>query len=103
VVLRQKAGAAFRFAHPGESGVRNNLRGPGYFGVDMGLGKSWKITESQALRFTWEVFNVTNSVRFDVGTLQANNGTFNQSSFGTFVAPTLTLPRVMQFSLRYSF
>lgn len=97
------AGNAFRFAHPGESGVRNNLRGPGYFGVDMGLGKSWKITESQALRFSWEVFNVTNSVRFDVGTLQANNATFNQASFGTFVAPTLTLPRVMQFSLRYSF
>jgi hypothetical protein len=27
---------AFRFPHPGESGIRNHLRGQGFFGVDTG-------------------------------------------------------------------
>jgi hypothetical protein len=63
------AASAFRYAYPGESGQRNNLRGPGYSGADMSLAKAWKLTESQGLRFSWDVFNVTNAVRFDVGTL----------------------------------
>jgi len=101
----------FRFTYPGESGQRNTLRGPGYFGIDLGLGKTWKIAESQAVKFSWETFNVTNSTRFDVGSLQAggnfNNGGGNLSftntvSFGKFTS-TLTKPRVMQFALRYSF
>jgi hypothetical protein len=29
----------------------------------------WKLSESQGLRLSWDVFNVTNAVRFDVGTL----------------------------------
>jgi hypothetical protein len=94
------ASGAFRFAYPGESGQRNNLRGPGYFGVDMSLGKLWKITESQSLRFSWDVFNVTNAVRFDVGTL--SNYLLYQPSLGDFTQ-TLTKPRVMQFGLRYNF
>ena len=28
----------FRAPYPGESGQRNNFRGPGYFGIDLGLG-----------------------------------------------------------------
>ncbi len=91
---------AFRFAFPGESGQRNEVRGPGIFGLDTGLGKSWKITESQALKFTWEVFNATNSVRFDAAT--ANASLANSSSFGNYIQ-TLSQHRVMQFSLRYSF
>ena len=94
------AASAFRFAYPGESGQRNNLRGPGYFGVDMSLAKSWKLTESQGLRFSWDVFNVTNAVRFDVGTL--NQYLLYGATLGNF-SQTLTKPRVMQFGLRYSF
>jgi hypothetical protein len=94
------ASDAFRFAYPGESGQRNNLRGPGYFGVDMSLAKSWKIRESQVLRFTWDVFNVTNAVRFDVGTL--NPYLLYGTTLGDFTQ-TLTRPRVMQFGLRYLF
>jgi hypothetical protein len=52
------ASSAFRIAYRGESGQRNNLRGPGYFGVDMSLAK-WKLAEPQGLRFTWDVFNLT--------------------------------------------
>ena len=94
------AASAFRFAYPGESGQRNNLRGPGYFGMDMSLAKVWKIAESQSLRFSWDVFNVTNAVRFDVGSL--SNYLLYQPSLGDFTQ-TLTKPRVMQFGLRYSF
>jgi hypothetical protein len=91
---------AFRFAYPGESGQRNNLRGPGYFGVDMSLAKSWKLAESQALRFSWDVFNVTNAIRFDDGTL--NQYLLYGTTLGNFTQ-TLSHPRVMQFGLRYSF
>jgi hypothetical protein len=103
------ASQAFRFAYPGESGQRNTLRGPGYFGVDTGVGKSWKLSESQAVKFSWETFNVTNSPRFDVGSLQAfgnlggGNLIFrNTASFGNFTS-TATKPRIMQFALRFSF
>src|SRR5712692_608635 len=93
-----------RQAFPGESGQRNELRGPGTFNIDTGVSKSWKITESQFLKFTWEMFNVTNTPRFDVGTMQfnGNNSLANGSSFGNF-SSTLSNPRVMEFALRYSF
>lgn len=94
------AARAFRYAYPGEAGQRNNLRGPGYFGVDVSLGKSWRFTESQALRLTWDVFNVSNAVRFDVGTI--NQYLLYGTTLGNF-SETLTKPRVMQFGLRYSF
>ena len=100
------AANSFRFSYPGESGQRNELRGPGYFGIDSGLSKSWMLAESQSLKLSWEVFNVTNSVRFDVAPLpQSSNGRLDSAGtdvFGTFNS-TLTKPRVMQFALRYSF
>ena len=91
----------FRFAYPGESGQRNNFRGDGFFGVDMGLSKIFAITERQNIKFSWETFNITNSNRFDVQ--QISNNIQNPASFGQYNAPTLTTPRVMQFALRYSF
>ena len=91
---------SFRFAYPGESGQRNELTGPGIFGLDTGIAKSWKITESQALKFSWEVFNATNSVRFDAAS--GNGSLANNTSFGKFIQ-TLSQKRVMQFALRYSF
>ena len=94
------AASAFRFAYPGESGERNNLRGPGYFGLDTSVAKLWKMGESQSLRFSWDVFNATNAVRFDVGSL--SQYLLYQPSLGDFTQ-TLTHPRVMQFGLRYSF
>jgi len=94
----------FRYSYPGESGQRNELRGPGYFGIDTGLSKQWPITEAQNLKFSWEVFNITNSVRFDVSSLPQTTGQLDQPQgvFGTY-SNTLTKPRVMQFALRYSF
>jgi Carboxypeptidase regulatory-like domain len=94
----------FRAAFPGEAGDRNVLRGPGTFNLDAGLSKSWHTTESQTLKLTWEVFNVLNTPRFDVGTLSINSNNFlnSVSSFGNF-SSTLSNPRAMEFALRYSF
>ena len=57
--------APVRLPYPGEAGERNNLRGDGYFDIDSGLNKSWKFGEFGSLKFGWEVYNVTNTVRFD--------------------------------------
>jgi len=37
----------FRADLAGESGARNNIRGDGFFGVDLGLTKRWKMPWSE--------------------------------------------------------
>jgi len=91
---------AYRMDFPGEVGNRNTVRGPGYFDVDAGLHKSFKITEGQALQFRWETYNLFNTVRFDA--LTANTAIDETSSFGNF-SKTLTLYRRMEFAARYTF
>ncbi len=94
----------FRQAYPGEGGLRNGLRGPGTFDIDTTVTKSWAFRESQLVKFSWSMYNVTNSARFDVGTMQlnGNNSLSSSSSFGNF-SSTLSNPRVMEFMLRYVF
>ena len=91
-----------RNPYPGEAGQRNNFRGDGYFGVDAGLSKEWKIREGYGFRFAWEVFNVSNSVRFDVNPLTSLQNMTTSGELGVYGA-TLTKPRVQQVSLRYLF
>ena len=93
---------SFRGPFPGEGGARNQIRGPGFFGIDMGLSKRWKMpySEHHGLQLRWEVFNVLNAKRFDV---QSISGELDVSStFGNY-SRLLTNPRVMQFALRYEF
>jgi len=90
-----------RLPYPGEAGQRNNFVGDGYFNIDSSLRKAWKITERQTVKFTWEVFNVTNSVRFDTNPAFLSNQ-YGTGSLGAYSA-TLSKPRKMQFSLRYDF
>ena len=99
----------FTFTRPGQVGSRNNLRGDGYFSIDMGLSKRWTMpwSEQHSLQFRWEVFNVTNTARFDPffasGSLNNADPAINPlSSFGRYNGQ-LTQPRVMQFGLRYEF
>lgn len=92
----------FRAAYAGEAGQRNNFRGPGYFGIDAGLSKMWTIREGKTLRFAWEVFNVTNSVRFDAAGSLIGQTLVSATGFGIFNTQ-LTSPRVMQYSLRFAF
>ena len=58
-----------------------------------------------ALKFAWEVFNATNSVRFDTSPVSSFGGLNGQVTSGTLgqYSSTLTIPRVQQFSLRFTF
>jgi hypothetical protein len=111
--------AAFRNARPGEVGDRNVLRGPGYFSLDAGLYKTFKLPffgEGHQLQFRWEVFNVTNTQYFDADSI-ADLGLPRDpylrnltptDDFGRFTATQTSLNekkagRVMQFALRYQF
>jgi hypothetical protein len=91
-----------RLPYPGEAGQRNNFRGNGYFGIDARLAKTWQLGERVGMQFAWDVFNVTNSVRFDVNPLNSLQNLTTSGSFGVYGA-TLTTPRVQQLSLRVSF
>lgn len=87
---------------PGESGSRNPFRGDGVLNTDMELGKIWKMPfrESNTLKLTADMFNVFNTKRFDVQSLQL--GIDHQGAFGDYQR-LLTNPRIMQFGLLYSF
>ncbi len=95
-------GAIFRPTYPGEAGQRNNFRGPGFFEIDTGISKMWNLTEQKTLKFSWEVFNVTNSVRFDAAGSLINQDLVDITSFGKFNS-SLSSPRVMQLALRFAF
>jgi hypothetical protein len=101
----QDALTYFRRALPGEVGARNVLRGDGYFTIDTSVSKSWATGISDhRLRFRWDVFNVTNTPKFDVGQLQ---GFPDISGFGRYNGTLATCDgqagRCMQFALRYEF
>ena len=96
-------GTPVRLPYPGETGTRNNFRGDGYLSLDSGLSKMWSLGEYGRLNFAWEVYNVTNTNRFDD---YSSSSTFTsgitQGTLGISSA-LLTQPRRMQFSLRYDF
>ena len=83
------------------------MDGDGYFTIDLSIAKGWTMPWSgdQRLRFTWDIFNLTNTPKFDVGNL--TNTPDRASTFGTYNG-TLTscdggAGRCMQFMLRYQF
>jgi hypothetical protein len=92
-------GSPVRLPYPGETGERNNFFGDGYFDLDNGLTKSWKLSELGTLKFAWEVYNVTNTVRFDPESIGSG---LTGGNLG-IASSELTVPRRMQFSLRYDF
>ena len=93
---------AFELTFPGQSGSRNSLRGDGFFTIDASVDKRFKMpwSEKHTFQIRAEVFNLTNSVRFDVNQMSLNLG--SQASFGKYNG-TLGTPRVMQFGARYEF
>jgi len=93
---------SFAAALPGFSGARNQIRGEGYRGLDLGLSKRWLMpwSEKQSLQLRWEVFNVTNTPVFNVQT--ASLALYAGPTFGNYTS-LLNQPRVMQFALRYEF
>ncbi len=109
--------AAFRNARPGEVGDRNVLRGDSYVSLDLGLHKSFRLPwEGHELQIRWEVFNVTNTQKFDsdsIADLSLPRDPYLRNlaptdDFGRYTATQVPLNetkagRVMQFGLRYQF
>jgi hypothetical protein len=92
-------------------GARNNLRGPGYFNLDAGLGKTFPIGlgkrlsgESLNLKFRADAFNVLNHPSFSAPNFENNMGVaYNPpNEFGT-IPSTANAARVLQGSLRLEF
>lgn len=100
----------FQHPFPGQPGSRNVIRGDGYAGWDLALGKRWRMPiEGHSIQFRWEVFNVPNLHRFNVLSGLGNAACACIASlqqvperFGAYTG-LLTDPRVMQFALRYEF
>lgn len=73
-------------------------RGPGFFNLDLSIGKKFNVTERQYVDFRAEFFNSTNHVSWaPPGANIANPGTFGQ------VTSQVQNPRNIQFGLKYYF
>ena len=92
--------ASFAHALPGQSGTRNPMRGDGYFSWDEGINKTFSLTERFKLILRWDMFNMTNSVRFDPQSITATLD--NPQSFGQ-ATELLTNYRLAQFAGRIEF
>lgn len=93
----------FDFTLPGLPGSRNVLTGPAYAATDVGVSKSFRITEGTALKFQVRAYNVFNSVNFDDGALSldpTSPTTFGQIN-GT--AGPRGGAREMEFAARFEF
>lgn len=99
--------SSFGPAWAGESGQRNEIRGAGYFGIDLGLAKRWLMPwdDKESLQFRWEVFNVTNTPVFDAQSALLSGTLGLTAAPGTFgnYEGLLNNPRIVQLALRYEF
>ena len=93
-----------------QMGSRNNLRGPGYFNLDLGLGKTFPLyREKVNLKFRCDAFNALNHPNFQTPSFENNMDlTSPPSQFGAI--PGTVTPngsdqsaRVLQGSLRLEF
>jgi len=92
------ASNAFSFPLGGQIGSRNNLRGPGYWTVDLRVKKEIRMTERHRLQFYAEAFNALNHENFvDPST------NISGTTFGALTATRGEGARQMQFALRYQF
>jgi len=77
---------------------RNVFRGPFQQNWDVSLAKSWTVRERQGVRFSADLFNVWNHTNFDKPSITD----IEHPSFGE-ITSTVGTPRLVQFSLRYTF
>jgi hypothetical protein len=103
----EEAYDSFEHTRSGFSGSRNALHGPGFFTLDTGVQKRFKIGEHQEIQFRWETFNLMNTVNFDGRVYPGGNVGIDfdldsKASFGRLRTVAGTA-RTMQFALRYQF
>lgn len=75
------------------------LRGPSQLNLDLGIQKSFSITEGFALDFRTEFFNFTNTPKFGQ---PVNDRATGPGVFG-LITSTVSNPRVVQFALKLKF
>ncbi|HEX6126679.1 MAG TPA: TonB-dependent receptor [Pyrinomonadaceae bacterium] len=89
---------AFRNPVGGEIGQRNNLRGPSFWNLDLSLAKNFRMPwEGHRLQLRVDAFNVFNRNVFGLP-----NANINSSSFGQ-ITTSASIPRELQFAIRYDF
>jgi len=81
---------------------RNTLVGPGFFNIDLGFSKGFRITESSRLRFEGNFFNILNHPNFLPPDGNLNDGTFGKST-STFTSLQTGGPRITQLAIRFEF
>jgi len=81
--------------HFGSSG-RNILDGPGTFSLNAGLSRRFRFSETRALQFRCEAFNMTNHTNLDLP--QTNVDVLNGATISS-----AKNPRQMQIALRLEF
>jgi Carboxypeptidase regulatory-like domain len=98
----ETANGPVRLPYPGEAGQRNVFRGDGYFDIDSTLTKVWGIGDFGKLKFDGEVYNVTNTNRFDTSSIASGLTGGSLGAYGTTL-PSQGNFRRMQFGLRFDF
>ena len=81
----------------GSAGVGTE-RAPGYFNLDMSIGKKFQVTERQRFEFRAEMFNIMNYVAFG----PPGRDITAPGSFGA-ITSQIGAPRNIQFGLKYIF
>jgi hypothetical protein len=76
---------------------RNTVRGDSFVNWDIALDKVFRFTESQALDFRTEIFNLMNRANFGLPIR-----VLSAPGFGSAVE-TVNPARIVQFALKYSF
>ncbi len=87
---------AFASEQLGQFGTANRrfFHGPGILNTDLGLEKNTRITESMAVQFRAEFFNIFNHTQFN-----NPSGNYSSSNFG--VVTSARDPRIGQLSLKF--
>ena len=88
--------AAYARPATGEWGSAPQIQGPGSIRVDMGLSRTFQITEGQSIQFRAEAFNLPNHLN-----PEDPNGTLTSAFFGQI--RSAGDPRIMQLALKYVF
>jgi hypothetical protein len=93
---------ASAFANPstgnyGNLGL-NNIKGPGYFTLDLALVRNFRIREAMSLQIRGEAFNLPNKANFStpVATLTSGN-------FGQIITTGTNGPRIVQLAAKFYF
>lgn len=84
---------------------RNSLTGPGFFNTDLGIKKSFKITEASSLRLEANFFDLFNHPNFrtpDNNLVDYPNSTFGKST-STFDNQSSGGMRITQLTVRFDF